>query len=350
MRTSFRDTAQGSSGLPLKLYVPSSSSLTTLVPNVYPTFHSTRLFSSSFQPAPPPGTHGTPVFPDIDFSVADDPASEGWKRRNDPNAVFVVTGASRGIGLQFVKTLLDQSQGTVVACCRSPEKANALMELGASMQQPHRLQVVELDLEDQDSIQSASNIIRDEHDHVDLLLNVAGLLGDSKTTPGPERSLSKMDRGWFEKTLAVNLIGPVMLSKELAPLITQQRRRTSVDKSRSVDSSQRPVAVIANLSARVGSISDNALGGWYSYRISKSALNQATRTMALEMKRQSAWCVSLHPGTTNTDLSKPFQSNVREGSLFPVDFTVNQLLKVIDSLTDDHSGGFYDWSGQSISF
>jgi len=349
MRTAFRDTARRS-GLAPKLFLPSSASLTTSVPNAYPAFHSTRLFSSSFQPAPPPGTNGTPVFPDIDFSIADYPASEGWKRRNDPNAVFVVTGASRGIGLQFVKALLDQTQGTVVACCRSPDQANALMELGASMQQPHRLQLVELDLEDQESIQSAGTVIKDEHDRVDLLLNVAGLLGDSKTTPGPERSLSQMDRGWFEKTLAVNLIGPVMLSKELAPLITQRRRRISAKNPSEAEPIQRPVAVIANLSARVGSISDNALGGWYSYRISKSALNQATRTMALELKRQSAWCVSLHPGTTNTDLSKPFQSNVKEGSLFPVDFTVHQLLKVIDSLTDDHSGGFYDWSGKSISF
>lgn len=202
-----------------------------------------------------------------------------------------------------------------------------------------------LDVEDQDSIESFGAEMRDKFDRVDLLLNVAGILGDAKNTPGPERSLSKMDREWFEKSLAVNTIGPVMLSKELMPLMMQRRRRKTAEG----DESRAP-AVIANLSARVGSISDNGLGGWYSYRMSKSALNQATRTMALELKRHSAWCVALHPGTTDTGLSKPFQSNVKQGSLFPVDFTVTQLLNVIDSMQDEHSGGFYDWAGQALSF
>jgi len=202
-------------------------------------------------------------------------------------------------------------------------------------------------VEDQASIEKAGATIKEKFDRVDLLLNVAGILGDGRNDPGPERALSKIDRSWLEKTMAVNLIGPVMLSKELSPLMMQRRRRK---KNAEAEEDDRPVAVIANLSARVGSISDNGLGGWYSYRMSKSALNQATRTMALELKRHSTWTVALHPGTTNTDLSKPFQANVKEGSLFPVDFTVDRLLSVIDSMTEDHSGGFYDWSGQAISF
>jgi len=206
--------------------------------------------------------------------------------------------------------------------------------------------MVRLDVEDQDSIEAAGSEIRNQFDRVDILLNVAGILGDAKNTPGPERSLSKMDRKWFEKTLAVNLIGPVMLSKELSPLMMQRRRRKTAEHGED----SRPPAIIANLSARVGSISDNGLGGWYSYRMSKSALNQATRTMALELKRHSAWCVALHPGTTDTGLSKPFQANVKPDSLFPVEFTVSQLLKVIDNMQEENSGGFYDWAGQAISF
>ena len=92
------------------------------------------------------------------------------------------------------------------------------------------------------------------------------------------------------------------------------------------------------------------MGGWYSYRISKAALNQATRTMALELGRQSVSCIALHPGTTDTDLSKPFQANVKKESLFPVEFTVNQLLSVMDCVHSEHSGGLYDWAGKSISF
>jgi NAD(P)-dependent dehydrogenase (short-subunit alcohol dehydrogenase family) len=237
-------------------------------------------------------------------------------------------------------------QGTIVACCRSPDSATALKELISAVDEPNRIQIVSLDVEDQDSIESASLIIKDKYGRVDMLLNVAGILGDGgKTTPGPERSLSKMDRDWLEKTMAVNLIGPVMLSKELAPLMMQRR-----NKRKAPEVEERAVAVIANLSARVGSIADNGLGGWYSYRMSKAALNQATRTMALELKRQATWCVALHPGTTNTDLSKPFQANVKADKLFPVEFTVGHLLDIIDSMEEDNSGGFYDWAGQALSF
>ena len=199
-----------------------------------------------------------------------------------------------------------------------------------------------LDLESQQSIESAGESLRQSFDRVDLLLNVAGILGDGKTDPGPERSLGKIQRDWIEKSLAVNLMAPVMLTQELSPLLMQSRRRN--------ESNQRPVAVVANLSARVGSITDNGLGGWYSYRISKAGLNQATRTMALEMKRSSVWCIALHPGTTQTDLSKPFSGNVQKDRLFPVEFTVSQLLSVIDSIEVEHTGGFYDWAGKAISF
>jgi NAD(P)-dependent dehydrogenase (short-subunit alcohol dehydrogenase family) len=203
-------------------------------------------------------------------------------------------------------------------------------------------------MEQQSSIELAGRIIKEKYNRIDLLLNVAGLLGDGQTTPGPERALSKMDRNWLEKTMAVNVIGPVMFTKELLPLLTQQQRRgrPTPDEEAINVNVPRPNAV----SARVGSITDNSLGGWYSYRMSKTALNQATRTMALELKRNLVWTVALHPGTTDTDLSKPFHKNVKDGSLFPVDFTVTQLLNLIDSLAEENSGGFYDWSGRAISF
>lgn len=222
----------------------------------------------------------------------------------------------------------------MIALCRKPEDC-------ADFAQNTRVYVIQLDMEDQSTIEAAGTKIREKYSRVDLLLNVAGILGDAKTTPGPERSIAGISRSWLERTMAINLIGPVMLTKELFPLLKQ--RRSSKDE-------KRPKSVVANLSARVGSISDNNLGGWYSYRMSKSALNQATRTMALELKRHDAIAIALHPGTTKTDLSKPFQANVKEGSLFPVEFTVQQLLDVIEAATDDHSGGLYDWAGKCISF
>ena len=322
-----------------------------------------RLFSSStdhsdtaslFQPAPPPGTHGTPVFPNIDLTNI---SPEAQRRNGSRDAVFVVTGANRGLGLQFAKSLLlERAQGTVIACCRDPDGAESLRQLHQSLDDPRRLHVVALDVQDQASIEAAGAAIRERFTRVDLLLNVAGILGDAKTTPGPERALQHMDRAWLEQTLAVNLVGPVMFTKELLPLLIQQRRsRRSGDGSTNGQEAkeqqqERPPAVVVNLSARVGSISDNRLGGWYSYRMSKAALNQATRTLALELQRHNAQAVALHPGTTDTDLSRPFQANVKDGSLFPVEFTVTQLLNLVDGMEQRHSGGFYDWSGQALSF
>lgn len=195
-----------------------------------------------------------------------------------------------------------------------------------------------MDLEEQKSLELAASFVKKKFNRVDMLLNVAGLLGDGVTTNGPERSMSKLDRNWVEKTMAINVIGPMMLNKEISPLMKTKRKEG------------RPTSVIASLSARVGSISDNELGGWYSYRFSKAALNQATRTMSHELKRQGTWAISLHPGTTDTDLSKPFQKNVAEGRLFPVDFTVKQLLNVLESMGAEHSGGLYDWAGKAIPF
>ena len=233
-----------------------------------------------------------------------------------------------------------------MACCRTPDQADQLHAFRNSLPNPSRINVLPLDLKDQSSIEALGTRIREMYSRIDVLLNVAGLLGNGKTTPGPERSITKIDRDWFDMTMSINVIGPVMLTKELVPLLSQRRGQ----RRQGQDEMDRPVALVANLSARVGSISDNGLGGWYSYRISKAALNQATRTMALELNRQSVWCVALHPGTTDTDLSKPFQANVKKESLFPVDFTVDQLLKVIDCVHTDHSGGFYDWAGKAISF
>lgn len=202
-----------------------------------------------------------------------------------------------------------------------------------------RIHLVPLDLEEQETIEHAGENIRQEFDRVDVLFNVAGLLGDGSTTPGPERSILKLDRDWIEKTMAVNVIGPVMFSKELIPIMKTKGSKDG-----------RAPSIIANISARVGSIADNEIGGWYSYRFSKAALNQATRTMAHELKRQGTWSVALHPGTTDTDLSLPFQKNVAEGRLFPVEFTSNQLLDVVDSMKDVHSGGLFDWAGKALPF
>lgn len=345
----------------VKCFRPSSRQPNLVTPSLN---NSVRALSSSstssFEAPEPPKSHGQAVFPDIQFRSSEHVAT---KRNANPEAVFVVNGSNRGIGLQFVTSLLERTKGKIIACCRSPSTAHELNKI-ASKYPDERIQILSLDLEHQSSIDALASNIAQNHRRVDALFNVAGILGDGTTTPGPERSLANIERDWMEKTMAVNVIGPTMLTKALSPLMRTTGRRSvkmnvKLEGSDEEDSynpldidlpTDRSPTVIVNLSARVGSISDNGLGGWYSYRISKAALNQSTRTMGLELKRQGTWIVALHPGTTDTDLSKPFQKNVKAARLFPVEFTVDSLLDVVESVGDQNTGGFYDWAGKALPF
>ena len=124
-------------------------------------------------------------------------------------------------------------------------------------------------------------------------------------------------------------MGPVLTTQAIQPLLSKG-------------------AVIASLSARVGSIGDNRMGGWWSYRMSKSALNMATKNMANEMRRDQVIAVALHPGTTATGLSAPFQKNVRPEKLFTTEYTAGRLLDVLEGLAPEDSGGFFAYDGSEI--
>ncbi|MEZ5744869.1 MAG: SDR family oxidoreductase [Sphingomonadaceae bacterium] len=132
---------------------------------------------------------------------------------------------------------------------------------------------------------------------------------------------------------AVNTIGPALIAKHFLPLLPRDRR-----------------AIFAALSARVGSISDNRLGGWHSYRASKAALNMLVRNFAIEVGRNNreAVVVALHPGTVDTSLSDPFQSGVPDDKLFTPAFSAAKLLDVLSSLEPQDSGGHFDWAGKPV--
>ena len=252
--------------------------------------------------------------------------ADATSRNADPNAVFVVTGASGGIGSTIVEQLHERTAGTVYACCRDPSKVSSL----------DRVRPVPLDVRDDASIAALPDTVGDR---VDALWNVGGVLHEGDR--GPERSLDAVDREWLLKSVDVNCAGPILVTKALRKALHAGRRGGA---------NARPASVVANLSARVGSISDNGLGGWYSYRLSKAALNQATVTCARELKRQRTICVALHPGTTDTGLSKPFQARVAPEKLFPVEFTASQLLDIVDGLEEDDSGRFIDWAGIDVEY
>ena len=165
-----------------------------------------------------------------------------------------------------------------------------------------------------------------------LMIVATGLLHEGDH--GPERATKALDAAWMARNFAINAIGPALLAKHFLPL-TPKTGRT----------------VFAALSARVGSISANRLGGWHSYRASKAALNQLIRTIAIEERRRnsSAIVVALHPGTVDTPLSKPFQGNVAPGQLFDPARAAVQLLDVIDGLRPPDSGKLFAWDGVEVA-
>jgi len=151
----------------------------------------------------------------------------------------------------------------------------------------------------------------------------------------PERKLDQIDRDWMMRSMAINAIGPMLVAKSFAPLMNGKRN-------------SRGETLMCNLSARVGSIGDNGLGGWTSYRMSKAALNMGTKNLSIELKRQHTLVVSMHPGTCDTDLSKPFQRNVAPGKLFSKDFAVKSMVGVLEKLHMDGTGVAYDWAGEVV--
>lgn len=292
-------------------------------------------FSTDFKPMASIPFNGTAVYDNVNITGPLKP----HPRHLDENAKFVVNGASRGIGLQVVKDLLQRTRGQILACCRDPSQALALQNLMTESKSSGRITTFSLDMTDQLSIDAVAKHVQHVYGgRVDGLWNVAGFVGDGITTPGPEKSLATIDRRWLEQSFAVHVVGPTMLIQALAPYLKRERRHAP--------------SIVVNVSARVASASDNVLGGWHSYRMSKCALNQATRTLASELKRQGTWIIAVHPGMTDTDFSKPFQgrNNAKPGRLFPVAFTTTRLMDILDGMEEKHTGGFYDWAGIALPY
>lgn len=245
----------------------------------------------------------------------------------------LVIGASRGIGLGFVQALLRLPQSNLIyAACRRPEQATALHPLVRA--HPQKLRLLALDVSREPDFAIAADTVQRETPQLHLLLNAAGVLHDGAGLK-PERRIEELDPQGFLTNLAINALGPALAAKHFLPLLRHDQR-----------------AVFASLSARVGSIADNRLGGWYSYRAAKAAQNQFTRCFAIETSRRAPNLIvcALHPGTVNTDLSQPFSSDISADKLFTVERAVAQLMAVIDGLDRSRHGGFYAWDGSTIAW
>ena len=166
-----------------------------------------------------------------------------------------------------------------------------------------------------------------------MCISAIGLLSHTDADLLPEKTLKAQQQSSFETIFHVNTIIPGLIAKHLIPIMPRQGR-----------------AVFAALSARVGSISDNRLGGWHAYRASKAALNMLLKNYAIEQALRSPDFIvaGLHPGTVDTALSTPFQRSVPAEKLFTPAQSADHLLNVINALTPADSGKVFDWQGKEI--
>lgn len=226
----------------------------------------------------------------------------------------VVFGASGGIGAALVEALVDEGEfDRVHGFSRSAAGAD------------------HVDFADEASIAAAAASLA--ADPPTLVIVATGLLHEDDR--GPEKAMRDLDPVWLARQFAVNAIGPALVAKHVLPVMPAKGSR----------------CVFAVLSARVGSIGDNKLGGWYGYRAAKAGLNQLIRTLAIEEKRRNdrSIVVALHPGTVDTPLSRPFQANVRADQLFTPARAAVQLLDVLDGLKPPDSGRVFDWEGKEVT-
>jgi NAD(P)-dependent dehydrogenase (short-subunit alcohol dehydrogenase family) len=226
----------------------------------------------------------------------------------------VVIGASGGIGAALADAIEEEAA------------FDRVWRFGRSMNGG-----AHLNLTDEASIAAAAALVAAGPAPA-LVLVATGLLhGDGVA---PEKSMRELDGAAMAELFAINATGPALVAKHFLPLLPKAGR-----------------CVFAVLSARVGSIADNKLGGWYGYRASKAALNQLVRTLSIEEKRRNdrSIVVALHPGTVDTALSRPFQAGVRADQLFAPDRAAVQLLDVIDGLKAPDSGKHFGWDGAEIA-
>lgn len=235
---------------------------------------------------------------------------------------IIIIGSSGAIGKAFVKFYEEQNSSNIIY---SFSRSNKQIDNGNTINSY-------IDLENDDSITEASEFCKKE-DYFDKIIITTGILHEGDLSP--EKTFRNINSMSMSKVFSVNTIGPSMIAKNFIPLLNKEKK-----------------SFMGFLSARVGSISDNRIGGWYSYRASKSALNMIIKSLSIEVARNNpnAIIAGLHPGTVDSNLSNPFQKNVKEGKLFSPDYSISKMADVINGLTHQNSGDCFAWDGQKIEF
>jgi NAD(P)-dependent dehydrogenase (short-subunit alcohol dehydrogenase family) len=220
----------------------------------------------------------------------------------------------------------------VIATVRSDTSQNTERLKKLDEKYKDQIILVTMDIAQQHSIEKGFSSIQNLTDKLHLILNCSGLLHKDNGLQ-PEKRLEDINAENLAESFSVNATAPLLIARYALPLLRHKEKN-----------------VLSNISARVGSISDNKTGGWYAYRAAKAAQNMITRTIAIELSRRSpdTICVGLHPGTVDTALSQPFQKNLKAGQLTTPEQSANYLYNVISGLKNEDSGKVFAWDGSEI--
>jgi len=235
--------------------------------------------------------------------------------------VRALIAGTGGIGKALAARLLEDARFDTIYLLSRTQPSTPL--------DPERIRWIQTEITDSESVKSSAGKLGE----IDWVVNTAGILHTDNY--GPEKSVNHIDMDWFLRSMEVNVLPTLYLAQNLTPKLNHGRP-----------------AVFSAISARVGSIGDNQLGGWSSYRASKAALNMCLKNIANEwrLKLKNVSVAALHPGTTDTELSKPFQKNVPANKLFSPAQTADYLYDIFNSLTPEKSGRFWAWDGSEIEW
>jgi NAD(P)-dependent dehydrogenase (short-subunit alcohol dehydrogenase family) len=231
-----------------------------------------------------------------------------------------IIGSSGAIGRAFLDAYIaDKEISNIYSISRTEVELN-----------DERIIHINIDVTDEVSVKAAASKIGENR--LDKLIVATGILHTELF--GPEKSIKDIKIENFVKIFSVNAFGPALIGKYFLPLMKKDKK-----------------SIAAFLSARVGSISENKLGGWYAYRASKSALNQIIKNFSIESKRTNPTgiIIGLQPGTVKSKLSEPFQKNVKKGKLLLPKDSVKSLIRVIENVMQNDSGKIFDWKGEEIA-
>ena len=225
--------------------------------------------------------------------------------------IALIIGGTGSIGSAVANELKSKNFTSIISLSRSSEPS--------------------LDLLDESSIQEAAAFIKKKSKPISLLFDATGILHDKDLNQMPEKTYKNIDFLFMKKNFEINVMGPALIIKHFLPLLDTEQK-----------------SIFSTLSAKVGSISDNRYGGWYSYRASKAALNQIIKTTSIELKvkNKNAICVAIHPGTVTSKLSKPFQKNNLK--IQSKEESAKNIVQILENLQLADSGSFLNWDGSEI--